>query len=96
MLYSILYVCVSPVLWAAKVGQEAAVQPHKGEKEEKEMEKGGGKEEKKEDRERDRRVAENLEEGTHEKVLELGVRKKEEGNEEEQTEVQRGRSWGNQ
>ena len=54
MLYSILYVCVSPVLWAAKVGQEAAVQPHKGEKEEKEMEKGGGKEEKKEDRERER------------------------------------------
>lgn len=47
-------------------------------------------------RERDRRVAENLEEGTHEKVLELGVRKKEEGNEEERTEVQRGRSWGNQ
>ena len=40
MLYSILCVCMSPVLWAAKVGQEAAVQPHKGEKEEKEMEKG--------------------------------------------------------
>lgn len=48
MLCSILCVCMSPVLWAAKVGQKAAVKPHKGEKEGKETGKERGKERKEE------------------------------------------------